>query len=88
MNKDYFLLKNKFNTTKIAKDVFGINDCVSSAKKMIEESVSDEEKVSLYYSIATAYSDLARLVTDNENASNRDELITQSFIILTWQQML
>lgn len=79
MNKDYFELICKFNTTKIANDVLGTKECISYAKDMVNEiSLSDEEKVSLYYSIATAYSDLAKFVIDQDKVLEKDELITQS----------
>ena len=56
MKKDYFELISKFNTTKINNDALGTKECISKAEKMLNQaSISNEEKVSLYYSIATAY---------------------------------
>ena len=79
MKKDYFELISKFNTTKIENDALATKECISKAKKMLNEvSLPNEEKVSLYYSIATAYSDLARLLIKQDEVLEKDELITQS----------
>lgn len=66
MTERYRTIAEKFNHFKDKKDITGTKKLICEALSFIEDkNLTSEERVSLYYSIATAYSDIPHFMGDN-----------------------
>lgn len=72
--KDMDRLIEKFNRVTSATDSDGINECILSAKKLLDKVVTERQKFDLYYSIATGYSDIEEICRKKLDTEQIEEL--------------